>query len=259
MSSLSFNLHAWWGPRPESAAACAEHFAGMLTALASLHPAFARWNKGGETRAAANRPFWAMPPRLDELTRIFEKHPFTRGRPKDGYSFVAWNGQDSCYGARLRMFVGGEFGAGRFRNNIGIHLNRAEPRNADLINAAVMKRALLAVVAAWQPDWAGIEPSAYWERWAPLEHIPLENGGTLLKHGHLTLVWGCWMTYLCADFARRITPPPGISVEQVAGGGVLLVATEETFTPGNPAHDAAADAIQNALLPLDERPKDDNG
>jgi hypothetical protein len=58
----------------------------MFTGLAEAHSAFAHWNRKANSRAAANKPFCAMPPKLEELTRIFEKgrhfkdDPPTHGR-----------------------------------------------------------------------------------------------------------------------------------------------------------------------------------
>lgn len=49
-----------------------------------------------------------------------------------------------------------------------------------------------------------------------------------------------------------MTPPAGAIVERVAGGGMLLLATLERFSMDNPAHLAAADAIQAALAPIQD-------
>jgi hypothetical protein len=98
-------------------------------------------------------------------------------------------------------------------------------------------------------------PWAYWERWLRAEPWNDDDRKVARRDDYVPRVTGGWMTYLCADYARRITPPPGIDAEPVAGGGILLIATQETFSPGNPVHDAAADAIQNALLPLQNLPR----
>jgi hypothetical protein len=45
----------------------------MLDGLANAHPAFGRWNKQANTRAAANTLAWIMPPDIEELTQVFEK------------------------------------------------------------------------------------------------------------------------------------------------------------------------------------------
>ncbi len=47
-----------------------------------------------------------------------------------------------------------------------------------------------------------------------------------------------------------MTPPPGVVVERRPDGGLLMAATTETFALANPAHLAAARAIQAALQPF---------
>jgi hypothetical protein len=58
------------------------------------------------------------------------------------------------------------------------------------------------------------------------------------------------MTYLSAPLAAQITPPPGVICEQIKGGGLLLIATEESFDASNPSHLGAARKIRDALAPL---------
>ena len=62
--------------------------------------------------------------------------------------------------------------------------------------------------------------------------------------------WSGWIVYLASRFADRIVPPPQASVEKVPGHGLMIYATRETFDLDNPAHVAAADAIQAALAPI---------
>jgi hypothetical protein len=57
------------------------------------------------------------------------------------------------------------------------------------------------------------------------------------------------MTYLAPRYASRITPPPAAIVEPVAGGGVLLLATEKRFSMDNPAIQAALDPIEDLAPP----------
>ena len=73
MKSERFRIEAYWRPRQESTRDCAGRLVHMLEGLAKANPAFGRWNKKAKTRAAANRPAWAMPPDLTELTAVFEK------------------------------------------------------------------------------------------------------------------------------------------------------------------------------------------
>jgi hypothetical protein len=67
---------------------------------------------------------------------------------------------------------------------------------------------------------------------------------------HLPPFWSGWIVYLASRFADHVVLPPQVSVETVPGHGVMIYATRETFDLDNPAHVAAADAIQAALAPI---------
>jgi hypothetical protein len=73
MAGNAIELDAYWGVRQESAEACARRLAVMLEGLAAANPAFGRWNRGAHSREAATAPWCSMPPRIAELTRIFER------------------------------------------------------------------------------------------------------------------------------------------------------------------------------------------
>ncbi len=112
------------------------------------------------------------------------------------------------------------------------------PGNADLISVTALKPAMLRLVAAWEPDCGNLVCRDYWRRLFGDQHYPMFRSG--------------WMTYLAPQYASRVTPPPSAIVETVAGGGMLVLATEERFSMDNPGHLDAADAIQAALAPIQD-------
>jgi hypothetical protein len=237
------HVEAYWRPRAESPHDCAVRLARMLEGLAKVHSAFCRWNKQAYTRAAANDPAWGMPPDIHELTTVFEKGRQFKDEPhvpwpEMGYSVSAWNGMERAYGATLRIRPGGFTDSRPFPNTVDLKVNRAGPDNADLISTAVLKPALLSLATAWEPDYAVVVPWTYW---------PQAFG----EGGYPTLRSG-WMTYLAPKYASRVFAPASAIVEQVANGGMLLLATEEQFSMDNPSHLAAAAAVQKALEPLQE-------
>jgi Immunity protein 52 len=243
MSGEVNHVKAYWGPREETTHDCAVRLARMLEELAEAHPAFSHWNKQAYSRAAANKPAWAMPPDIDELTKVFEKGRQFKDRPRIpwpemGYRVPAWNGLDPPYGASLSVGPGTYTASRSFPNTIDLGLNRAGPDNTDLINVAVLKPALRSVAMAWEPDYAVVVPWAYW---------PQAFGGD----GYPQLRSG-WMTYLAPQYADQIIPPPAAIVEPMPNGRILLLATEEPFDMENPAHLAVAVAVQTALSPLQE-------
>lgn len=241
MSSEAFKVEAKWQARPESPRSCAQRLAHMLAGLAAAHPAFDRWNKLANSRAAADRSAWRMPPDTDELTAVFEggrqyKDMPRKPWPELGYSVGAWNGMDPPCGASLSIRPGRYSDSRAFPNSVDLELNPTSPRNADLVCAGVLKPALLSIIAAWEPDYGVVICWDYWQRLFGDRRWPPFRSG--------------WITYLAPRYASRVTPPPAAIVEPVPGGGLLLLATDEQFSMDNPVHLAAADAIQAALAPL---------
>jgi immunity protein 52 of polymorphic toxin system len=163
MSSEAYKLYVGWQARPESARSCAARLARMLQGLTKAHPAFARWNKSiewqftcqtmpahpafarwnkkADTRAAADKPAWAMPPNIDEVTEVFENGRYYKAAsrepwPELGYSVAAWNGLERPFAASLRVSPGGYSLNRAFPNDVDLELNPASPDNADLTSVA---------------------------------------------------------------------------------------------------------------------------
>src|SRR5262249_51187755 len=161
------------------------------SALAAAHPAFAQWYRQAKSRAEAFRPFCAMPPRLDELTEIFEGGTrYTdfdpRPMPELGYTVNAWNGQSDEQAAALAVRAGGYTEHLPFPNTVDLKLHRPMANNGHLLNAEVLRSVLLSVAEAWEPDSANVVTWAYWQRLlAPTGRLPVVRSG--------------WMTYLCPD------------------------------------------------------------
>jgi Immunity protein 52 len=242
MNRELYDLWAFWGPREEDAAQCAVRLAATLTGWAAAHPVFARWNRKGDTRAQANKPFCAMPPRVDELTKIVKRGLTHKDEPREpwpelGYVVWAWNGIDGPRSAAFHLDAGSYAPTPIFPNSLRLHLPSGLPATADIMNSAVLRKMLLSAVSAWEPAWGSIASYSYEQRtFVPKPHFPRFRSG--------------WMTYLSAPYAARITPPAPAITERTTDGGLLLLATQEAFTIENPEHVAAADAIQAALEPL---------
>ncbi|HYM32226.1 MAG TPA: Imm52 family immunity protein [Candidatus Cybelea sp.] len=243
MSKFSTHtLVAYWGPREETARECANRLAHMIDDLAALHPAFARWMNKAYTLEEAYSPFCKMPPVLDELTVKFEQNRHTYDDPRDpirelGFSLAAWNGLNRPQGVSLSVQAAAFVVTRPYPNHASMQFAPRGSGNEDLIAAANMESAMRIMVAAWQPVWMGLSSAAYGR------HLTDYKGPT--KHP-----WAGWMTYLSESLAKKVTPPPSAIVERTPDGGMLLIATREPFDDEDPAHLAAADAIQAALKPV---------
>jgi hypothetical protein len=246
MKAGPYRLETYGVSREESPRSCATRLARILSGLVLIHPAFGRWNQQGHTGSEWSVPFCAMPPNIDELTSIFEKGRHYRDITHElmseaGFSVSAWNGMEGPLGVSMRLNVGSYWDRPDFPNQIDFELGDLEPASAGFIDKVVLKASLLAVVEAWEPSWASLACLNYSKKFfASLPPPPFRSG---------------WMTYLSAPYARKITPPSSAITRTVAGGGILILATNEPFTLDNPQHVAVADAIQACLEPLQSGPR----
>jgi hypothetical protein len=123
-------------------------------------------------------------------------------------------------------------------------MRRLHPRGAAsrgiVADVKVLTRVLVAIAEAWDANWGVVESWDY-------------QGRKEDADGQLLRPWGGWITYLAAHDAGRVSLPSAARVEPAAGGGLVIVATQEPFTVANPAHTAALDAIQEALAPIRKR------
>jgi hypothetical protein len=238
-------LYAYWGSRREDAAACAQRLRRMLIELPTIHPVFASvWHQSG---TEAEIPlFNSEPPELAEVRKVVEAgvsiaDGVDEPRPEWGYNVFAWCGVRGGCSVSLTMSAGCGTVSGLRRYMNTVHLTPFVKEASDaVLQSFECTRAMLRIIAAaWEPDYASVYFGDYWDH---LKTSP----------GHWPEVRSGWMTYLSADYARRIVAPAAARVE-LAPGGMVLLATKERFSMDNPAHVAAADAIQAALAPLSVR------
>ena len=106
--------------------------------------------------------------------------------------------------------------------------------NHALATYDVCRALVLLISEIWETTWAEA---------APDDNRPLWLGFP---------VRATWMSYVSPCFAPLITLPADAIVERRPNGGLFLAATDETFETANPAHMAAAGAIEAALQPLNK-------
>src|SRR5665213_529030 len=159
--------------------------------------------------------------------------------PELGYSVAAWNAIDGAKSVSFHVKPG-QYTADRiFPNSLELQLPKRTPDTTGIVNTPILRKVLLSVVSAWEPSWALITSASYNERF----HLS-EKPFPLFRSG--------WMTYLSRPSARRISPPGSAIVEGTRDDGILLLATNETFTAENPRHIAVADEIQRSLVPIQD-------
>jgi len=236
---MSYHLAVRWDRRPETIVSCASRFASMLERLARVHPLLDDWRRQANTRAAAYKPFCAMPPRLDELASILERGRHFRSitgelSPELGYSASAWNGRDEPQSLSFMLDVGVYYQRRLYPNDVSLLGLRP---GSELIDPALLGRVLLTIAECWEADWGVVETWGY-------------TGLTLDENDKPLLPYGGWLTYLAPAMAAKISPPAGVFAERRSGGGLFMRLSTEPFDVANPVHVARSDLLQRSLAPV---------
>jgi len=237
-------LDVAWPARREGADAIARRIARMQENLSRCDARLRRWYEVGMTPAGAAVPLPLAPSSL--ARRLAQSHLPPAALEPDadqGFDLVASNGEQGPTHASLVIRAGSD-GSGLdwgndMVNHVGIGFEPPEPANAGLLAAEVLKPVLLALIDAWEPLVGNIRPLRLIDRWAGdppmIEQLRCHGG---------------WMTYVAAPESHQIEPPHRAIVEETPDGGLLMLATPNTFDAGDPAHLDAALAIHQALEPL---------
>ncbi|HEV2676845.1 MAG TPA: Imm52 family immunity protein [Aliidongia sp.] len=237
-------LDVAWPARREDADAIAQRVARMFENLSRCDARVRRWYEVGSTPAEAAVPLPLAPSSLARRL-AGSRLPPTEEEPEadQGFDLVAWNGEQEAAHASLVIQAGSdrsglEWG-NDMTNHVGICFEPAEPANAALLTAEVLKSVLLALIDAWEPMTGNVRPLKLIDSWAGdppmIEQLRCHGG---------------WITYVAAPECDEIAPPPGAIVEQTPDGGLLMLATPNTVDAADPAQLEAALAIHLALEPL---------
>jgi hypothetical protein len=240
----SYSVLAYWGPRRELPEECAPKLLQTLKALSEIDPALGYWIidlRRGKPVLASSLDVDAAARWLIKGQNRSEVHHLPI--PEFGYRFYASNQATS--GPRHLAFDGslGAYTKGPIlANNICLATESLEAANSDIINFRTFESVLNAFVTIWNPTWCQAVPTdllSITSRVDRVRHRPRLGGG--------------WITYLAAPFAQKIVPPRSAKCEAL-NGGILMVATEETFLADNPEHVAIARDIDSALAPFNALP-----
>jgi hypothetical protein len=241
----SYSVLAYWGPRRESPEACAPKFLRTFDALAKIDPMLSRWfcadPDSGKARLVSSlgvddaRRLLAQRQSLSEIGR--------KPMLEFGYRFVAMT--ELSWGPR-NLDIDGKLGGYTRDNILANYVSFSTPalhrENEAVINFRVFRSVVIELASIWNAtschatssELLQLVPGVDWT-----QRRPRFNGG--------------WITYLAAPFAAKIAPPRSAKCEAV-NGGLMMVATEETFQVDNAAHMAVARDIDAALAPINALP-----
>lgn len=228
-------IRACWTAREETPEALAQKFASLIDRLRQIDPVFELWTGG------AKRPkkFETLRANLvDDVKASISTDDFGEPLPIDGYWFGAvTRGQPPSRSFAINVHAGAHKPTTESQNDLFFENSSMAIPEHCAVSYRIFKSALAAIIDFWKPDDCIVMPRSL------MELIDLDR--------HFR---DPWMQYLSKPFADLITPPKDVLTERSADGGLLMIATTETFNVGNPAHVAAAHAIGASTAVLERLP-----
>jgi hypothetical protein len=237
-----YQIKAYWGPRRESVAVLAPRMLRMLEGLADIDPLLSDWQWVGRKKLLPTSELDV--PTTERLlkSRVSRDDGDHKAIPELGYSFSI----HTHWGQPSQLQLTGSLGvyapSGLYDNHIDLDTNFRTPPDEALIKYGIYKPALTFLATLWQANWAVALPRDLFQL------LPRDEKRMTVR------LFGGWMTYLSAAWAAKITPPSSAIVERAPDGGLLMIATKETFRLDNPRHVAVAREIDSALAPLNALP-----
>jgi hypothetical protein len=239
----SYELNVSWGARANSASDCAECLGNVLRELAAIDPIFSNWKTVGDKGV---KRCVLSPEDAVGLLRAVEEgrstHEFGELGQDLGFLIGAGNGRNTIFSVGLLASLGSSTMVSGLCNNICLVVGLPLQTEPTIVTLPVFKPALVALARICDAGWGTIAPTRSTD-FGQIKPNPLRQE-----------IWSGWVVYLSAALAARITPPRSAIVEEVPGGGMLMIATEETFEPDNSEHFRVACDIQAALAPLNALP-----
>ncbi|MGI5175326.1 Imm52 family immunity protein [Dactylosporangium sp. CA-152071] len=211
----SFYLGAYWGPRAESVGSCAERLADCIGRLGAAHPVLSAWHrKGRSVSAASAQPIDTGRDALEVLLSEGRDRTDIGGEVIEelGFHAALWNRGAAV---SLRTLCGAVPAAPFVSNSCVLGPFSPSDTAAVLFEPAVARGILMALVEAWDPQWAAFTSNAMRESQHPSPGRPVAG----------------WLTYVAGDKDLH-SPPPGVIVEKVAEGTLITAASDPRQVSG---------------------------
>lgn len=237
LQSHEYFIRAAWGSRLETPDEIAARFLRFIDELTKIDSLFALWTSGAKG-----------PRKLETIRDRFAEHvamniardDYNEPEPESGYSIGAYTrGQPDPLTFAVRVFAGSYLPIDIVQNDAVLETGSRSHPDPRAISYRLFKAAMVAMIEIWDP----VESTALSY---DLLNVIDRSGG---RYFHET-----WMQYVQAPLAGLITPPASAIVERLSTGGLLMIATEETFDTNNPAHMAVARDIAKATAVLNALP-----
>ncbi|HEX8705343.1 MAG TPA: Imm52 family immunity protein, partial [Myxococcaceae bacterium] len=148
----TYYLGAYWGPRQEDAAACAQRTAHMVRLLEPVDPLFAQWFKSAKSlKEALKRP---LDSDLEGLRKYIQRMVMKDDRrvpmPDGGFHLWLWNGESGGGDVWLSIGCGGYWE--QANNRCVLRAPHKGPVSARVLTASFQMEVLRAIATTWDPD-----------------------------------------------------------------------------------------------------------
>ena len=248
MTDRSFWMEAEWGSRLETPEAIAARYLQTVDALRALNPLLDDWIWGDYQELWESEAESGTYPFADVRPRMAQAVERNLGGTEDeepslycGYYLMsnterAGPGSLVNLGGKVGAKPGGGSWVTAFTNSVDVEVGpKPDP---SLTTFAFWRAVTLLAAETWEASWAEVSPGDIQSMW---DKAPCACRCA-------------WMSYVSPRFAPLIAPPPGIIAEHRPNGGLFMAATTDTFRTADPAHRAAAEAINASLAPINALP-----
>ncbi len=228
--SEHYFVGAYWGPRQETARACAQRAELCLRLLAECDPSFAQWYRVGK-KAPPGLP--GHPIReVDDLERLMLSGRNRSGVGRKvledlGFLTSVFNAGKEYTG--LRFHCGAYFPEGH--NFCLLNPPTRGPVRERLLSAPVLARIVTCLVTAWEPDCAMVTSTEM-----------MDLVGTRASEVSVG-----WLTYVSRRLGTVPPLPAPVRIDPVGTQGWLLTLSPERMTAANPEHVALTARVRELL------------
>lgn len=225
-------LGAYWGPRQESADQCAVRLTKCLKEVASVSHIFASWYETGWSRKEALEKR-INPVARDQLSELLRAGRNRRDSDKSiiedlGFTLSLWNGKEDAQEVSFRCHCGCYSNVQGLGNSVVLDFPEVL---GDLAEKERALKALMAVVRAWEPDWAGIISHE------SVDARPFTPGSPFVD----------WMIYLNQTNIDASELPSSASVVSVDGKGTIVITQDAPVDPSDQSHVQNVQAVESAI------------
>jgi hypothetical protein len=225
-------IGAYWGPRQESVAQCAERLMACLERLHDCDEVFSQWFEKGKSRKdALSKPFEFRAE--DNVLRLLEasrhRHELDRSVMDDlGFMVGLWNGGSDVRSTSLSVTCGSYIENLNLRNSVVLDLPEELGGLADKDHCV---QVLKCVAETWEPDWAGV----------------ISRTSRNARSFNPAVPFVDWMVYINQIGIFPAGLPATATKLELTGKGTVVIVQDHPIDPYKPADLSNVNAVSASL------------